>query len=321
MRVERHRTGRRRWMVLATWLALSSATASCASADSDGGSTSTVPCGGHSTVAYAAHDGVDPGLTSLDVYRPAADRGRCTRRALVVWVHGGAWHEGDKTDHIDDKVALFNGAGDVFASVNYRLTDDALDPPAPRYPVHDQDVADAIAWLLDHADAYGIDPARVAVLGHSAGGGIVAAIATDDRYLAEHHLGLDAIGCAGSIDGEGYDVTVGATHPDPRVHEPYLDAFGSDPAVWRTASPLTHIAADKGIADWFVAIRGPAGRLDLHHRFVAALEAAHVPTTTYDASALDHAQVSTNIGAPGDTTVTPALTAFLDTCLAGRHGR
>jgi acetyl esterase/lipase len=273
-----------------------------------------VACGASATFPYSAHDGFDADLNRLDVYMPPADEHGCTDRALVVWVHGGGWHEGDKTDHITDKVRLFNDAGYVFASVNYRLTDITRDPPTPQYPVHDQDTADALAWIVDHAGQLGVDPRRIAMLGHSAGGGIVAAITTDDQYLRLHGLGIDAVRCAGSIDGEGYDVVVGATHPDPFVRDAYYDAFGTDPAVWEVASPMTHIAPGKGIPDYFVAARGPEVRLELHLEFAEALRAANVPTTVLDARDLDHGTVSTDIGAPGDTVVTPAVMTFLQGC-------
>ena len=111
-----------------------------------------------------------------------------------------------------------------------------------------------------------------------------------------------------------YDVVVGATHPDPFVTDAYHDAFGTDPAVWEVASPMAHIAPGKGIPDYFVAARGPQGRLDLHLEFIDALRAANVPTTVVDARDLDHGTVSTDIGAPGDTIMTPALMTFLTGC-------
>lgn len=274
-----------------------------------------VPCGGHTTAQYSHHDGVPAALNSLDVYRPAADgRGRCTGRPLVVWIHGGGWTAGDKADDIQHKVQLFTDAGYVFSSINYRLTDITTVPPHPRYPVHNQDSAAAVAWLVEHAGDLGIDTDRVAVLGHSAGGGITAAITTDESYLAAHALGLDSIRCAGSIDGEGYDVVAGATDPDPSVHTTYLNIFGTDPAVWPAASPVRHVRPDAGIPDYFVAARGVENRLDMHVEFVTALREAGVPVTVVDARSLDHAEVSLDIGTPGDTVVTPALTTFLDGC-------
>ncbi len=276
----------------------------------------SVPCGSAETVQYSQHDGVSPELNSLDVHTPPPDaNGECTGRPLVIWIHGGGWTEGDKASGIDDKVRLFTGAGYVFASVNYRLTDPNIVPAAPRHPVHDQDAADAVAWLLSHADEIGADPDRVAVLGHSAGGGITAAITTDDTYLSSHGLDVGAIRCAGSIDGEGYDVTRGATHPDPNVNITYLNAFGDDPAVWATASPVNNVRAGAGIPDFFVAARGTPMRLDLHGEFVEALRSADVAVTVVDARELDHAEVSDDIGAPGDTVVTPVLMEFLGGCL------
>lgn len=283
------------------------------------GTTATPPaatCGVNRTERYAEHPGVDPDLTSLDLYLPPADAGGCRVRPLVVWVHGGAWTGGDKSEHMADKVRLFTEAGYLFASINYRLTDPAVVPPAPRHPVHDQDVADAIAWLVAHRTEIGIDTTRIAVLGHSAGGGIVAAITTDGRYLGSHGLDLRTVRCAASMDGEGYDITIGATHPEPGVQKVYRDAFGDDPTVWSSASPLHHIASGAGIPSYFVAARGGAIRLDLHLEFATALRAAGVAVTVLDSRSLEHADLAVDVGAPDDTVVTPALMGFLTPCLA-----
>jgi acetyl esterase/lipase len=275
-----------------------------------------IPCGGKTTQQYAVYEGVDANLNSLDVWRPPAGKDGCSNRPLVVWIHGGGWTGGDKVDYIPDKVRLFTEAGYVFASVNYRLTDVALDPPKPAYPVHNKDAADAIAWLVAHGPELGVDLSRIAVLGYSAGGGILGAITTDASYLGAHGLKLDSIRCAADIDGEGFDVPYGATHPDPHVHTSYTNIFGHDPATWKAASPMTHIAAGKGIPDYFVAARGPEGRMYEHNEFINALGAAGVPVTVFDAQALDHETVSAYIGKPGDTTITPPLTDFLKQCFA-----
>src|SRR5689334_4958087 len=58
-------------------------------------------CGAKTTQKYAQYEGVDINLTSLDLWRPKADaNGDCSNRPLVVWIHGGGWWEGDKTDDI-----------------------------------------------------------------------------------------------------------------------------------------------------------------------------------------------------------------------------
>ncbi len=280
------------------------------------GPASPVACGTKTTFPYEAMSGIDPNVLSLDVYTPPAVEGSCTDRPLVVWVHGGGWAGGDKAEFMEHKVPLFTGAGYVFASVNYRLTDTTLTPPSPQYPVHDDDAAASIAWLIDNAAALGIDPDRVAVLGHSAGGGVTAAIATDDRYLGAHGLPLEAITCAASMDGEGYDITAGATLSPPEWQPTYTNAFGTDPDVWAEASPIRHVAPGKGIPDYFIAARGIDWRLDQHIEFIAALEEAGVPVVVLDSRALEHADLTILVGDPADTVVTPALMEFLGGCFA-----
>jgi acetyl esterase/lipase len=284
-----------------------------------GGGETAASCSANAskrTVQYASISGVDANLTSLDVYEPASSRS-CAKRPIVVWMHGGGWATGDKSEYMTDKIPLFNGAGYVFASVNYRLTD-KTDPsnPHPQWPVHDQDAADALAWIIHHASDLGGDVRKVAVLGHSAGGGIVAAISVDPRYLGKSNLGLDAIRCAGSMDGEGYDVVAGATAAPPEWQPTYTAAFGTDPATWETASPIRYVAADKGIARYFLAARGDDWRLGQHIAWYQALEAAHVPVTVLDSRTLEHTDLTTAVGAPSDTVVTPALMDFLAGCFS-----
>jgi arylformamidase len=286
-----------------------------------GGSKAAVPavaCGTKRTVQYASYPGVDPNQNSLDVYTPAAGEHGCTDRPIVVWVHGGGWGGGDKTDYMADKIPLFNGAGYVFASVDYRLTNKEAVPPSPQYPVHDQDTADAQAWIVHHAAEIGGDPHRVAVFGHSAGGGIVAAVTTDGQFLGHDGLPLDAITCAGSMDREGYDITAGATTAEPvEWRTVYTDAFGTDPKVWEEGSPIDHVAAGQGIPAYFIASRGSDWRLAQHTAFIQALQNAGVPTTVLDSTELEHADLTTLVGAPGDTKVTPALMDFLLGCFKG----
>ena len=60
--------------------------------------------------------------------------------------------------------------------------------------------------MNDEISAYGGDPDRVVLVGHSAGAGIAAAVVSDPQYLAPHGLAPDWIDCAVLLDTEGYDV-------------------------------------------------------------------------------------------------------------------
>src|SRR4051794_1835276 len=55
-------------------------------------------------------------LQTLDVYAPAEGK----NHPLVVWIHGGGWHSGDKKD-VGKKPQAFTDKGFLFVSINYRL--------------------------------------------------------------------------------------------------------------------------------------------------------------------------------------------------------
>jgi len=227
----------------------------------------------------------------------------------VVWVHGGGWQRGDKRNQMRDKVRLWNRAGYTVVSVDYRLTDPAVSTPV-RFPTHAQDAAAAVAWVHDHIGAYGGDPERLAILGHSAGAQLAATVATDPAHLAARGLRLDALRCAGALDTEGYDVAAMAGRGNPI----YRAAFGDDPATWTDASPIAHVAARTGIPRFLVVERGTPRRRRAADAFVTRLRDAGVAVSVVDAGSLTHAQVNSEIGRAGDTVVTPPLAQFLAEC-------
>jgi len=261
-------------------------------------------------IPYVTRPGTPGRSTSLDIYAPTRAKGKC-EAPLVVWVHGGGWRTGDKSNNVRDKIPLFNDTGYMFVSVNYRLTDIASPDPVV-YPEHNHDVAAALAWLVEHADDYGGDARRVALLGHSAGAAIVAAVATDEGYLRAEGLDLDALTCAAPLDTQAFDIAarIGAGGPEAVL---YSSVF-TDPARWAEASPMTHVAAGKDIPPMLLVERGEPERRAVLADFVTALETADVPTTVVDGGGLTHGEVNSQIGAPGDTVMTPPVMSFLADC-------
>lgn len=255
-------------------------------------------------------DGDD--LPRLDLYVP--DDAGCEPMPLVVWVHGGGWSIGDKRNGMEPKVALWNAEGWAVASVNYRLTD-ADAPEADRIvaPTHNEDVATALAWLVDEAAALGIDEARIAVLGHSAGAGIVAAVASDPAYLDAHDLDPSAIACSAPLDTEAFDVAA-AVASGRQLAELYQSVFGTDPDAWPALSPITHLG-EAPIPDAFLVTRGTAVRRAQVAAFADRSEAAGGSVTIVDLPAFSHADVNQRIGDPDDDQLTPALQRFLTGCL------
>jgi arylformamidase len=256
----------------------------------------------------------DP-LQRLDLY-PPPDAG-CASVPLVVWVHGGGWRTGDKGNGVAAKVELWTSAGWAVASVNYRLTDPA-DPVGQRVvaPAHNDDVAAALGWLAAEAAELGIDPDRIAMLGHSAGAGIVAAVAADPGYLGAHDLDPAAIACAAPLDTEAFDIArVMEGAGDEAQPQLYRLVFGEDPARWSELSPLTHLG-DGAVPNLFLVTRGTPERRAQVAAFATAADEAGGNVTVVDLPGFSHEDVNQRIGDPTDDLLTPALDAFLTDCLA-----
>ena len=103
---------------------------------------------------------------ALRLYRPAVPRSD----AALLWIHGGGYIIG--TASIDDAfcASIARELGIVVVSAEYRLA------PRHPFPAPLDDCHAAWRWLRDGAAELGIDPARVAIGGMSAGGGLAAAL-------------------------------------------------------------------------------------------------------------------------------------------------
>lgn len=119
------------------------------------------------TEVFAQPDGQE---LRVDLYRPAVRKGAPERaRPCVVVIHGGGWDGGDRKQ-LPEWNHWLVARGQVVAAISYRLA------PKWQWPAQRDDVLTAITWLKAHAGEYGIDPARLVLLGRSAGGQIAAAV-------------------------------------------------------------------------------------------------------------------------------------------------
>lgn len=110
----------------------------------------------------------------LDVYMPASGT---SGAPVILFLYGGNWTSGARAD--------YRFAGEAFASqgfvaviADYRLY------PRVKFPEFLRDGAAAFAWTRKNIVAYGGDPQRVFVAGHSAGAYNAAMLAYDPAYLA-----------------------------------------------------------------------------------------------------------------------------------------
>jgi alpha-L-fucosidase 2 len=99
----------------------------------------------------------------------------------VIFVHGGGWSAGQRTGGNDPLFAPVAARGIAWFTISYRLA------PKHNYPAPIDDVHAAIRWVRAHAAEFNLDSNRIALVGESAGGQIVAqaaVLANDETKVA-----------------------------------------------------------------------------------------------------------------------------------------
>ncbi len=192
--------------------------------------------GGVRRVARDIAYGDDPRQT-LDVFAPT----RAGQRSwpVLVLFYGGGWDSGNKADYAWAAQALA-ARGFVVALPDYRLV------PQVHFPAFIEDAALATARVGEIAGRYGADPARLGVIGQSAGAHLALMITLDRRYMAAvgaPGLIKAAVGLAGPYDFLPFDVPASVNAfgrvADPTLTQPVTFARADAPPLW-----LGHGTAD-----------------------------------------------------------------------------
>ena len=243
------------------------------------------------TLAY----GADP-VQKLDIY---AAQGPAPHR-LVIVVHGGGWHRGDRRG---GRMAAraFGPLGYTVASIDYRLY-----PPATG-GAQAEDVAHAAAYLLAHATQFGIDPGGFALLGHSAGGHLVALAGTNARYLTEAGVNPARLKAVIALDGV-FDLPRFMPQFSSRLA---VAMFGPTPADWARFSPVQLVPAMTAHPLFCLLHEDTLPKFVAEaDEFTAALGARHEHVIEGVAPGLNHGQV---YGLMGDPSL--PIAGFITHCL------
>ncbi len=159
-----------------------------------------------STVQYSsapdANGVVQPLL--LDIFVPPG--ATTSPRPTIVDVHAGAFVGGSRTDD-DGDAQEWATLGFVGVTIDYRLTTaDIVNTRGQVYAATQAvpDAQNAVRWLKANASTYGVDTTRIAMIGHSAGGGLalgsaVSGSATTTGPLAAYSPSIAAAASAGAF--------------------------------------------------------------------------------------------------------------------------
>ncbi len=247
--------------------------------------------------------GPDP-RQRYDVYLPAHAR---PDAPILFMVHGGGWRRGDKRmpNVVGNKAAYWLQRGFVFVSANYRMEPDA-DPL-----VQAGDVAAALASVQRRARQWHADPAKALLMGHSAGAHLVALLGSNPEGLLRQAGAQRPLGVV-SLDSGALDVP--ALMDQPRLPQLYRDAFGSDPAYWRSVSPQQQLARD-ALPMLLVCSSSrhrPTSPCAEAGKFAARASALSVPMQVLP-EALQHGEISDQLGLP--SAYTEAVAAWIQRAL------
>ena len=126
--------------------------------------------------------------STLDLYVPRQSRGPLP---VILWVHGGAFVGGDKSD-VRYFARLLAYEGYAVIAMNYRRA------PEARFPAPLIQMKDACSWISDEGSIFGLDKSRIVLAGDSAGAhtcALFALIHSDEKYARK-------IGIAASVPRE-----------------------------------------------------------------------------------------------------------------------
>src|SRR5258705_6002135 len=166
------------------------------------------------------------------------------KRIAIIIIHGGGWRAGNRALHYPLAQHLA-AMGYVCFTPEYRLSPEAL------YPAGVFDIKSAIRWVRKNAAKYNIDPNKIVVTGHSAGGELAAMMGATNDIKEFEGNGCDkniSSKANAVIDLDGLLAFIHAESgegDDSKRISAATAWFGysktENPELWQQGSPLTHI--------------------------------------------------------------------------------
>lgn len=136
-------------------------------------------------------------LGDRDIKIRIYDPGAKAPQPVLIYVHGACWVAGSLNSHDEISRYLALRANVKVIAIDYRLA------PEHKFPAAHNDVFDSVRWIWNHADELGIDKARFAMAGESAGAYLAAATAIRARDEADSPRFAFLLLVYAALDGGG----------------------------------------------------------------------------------------------------------------------
>ncbi|MCC8118843.1 MAG: alpha/beta hydrolase [Bacteroidales bacterium] len=173
-------------------------------------------------------------LQNLDIFLP--NDSSQSLIPVLIYVHGGGWAGGDKSDWGEEAVKAFRELGYLTISINYRLV------PTVIFPENLYDVIHGIEWVYSHIESYHGNPHDITLVGHSAGTHLIASVVCNQKYLHNAAFDCHDIHMVCLLDGGGYLAMQKTIYDDTDIYDMVNRALGGNQSNWIDFGPANSIA-------------------------------------------------------------------------------
>ncbi len=232
----------------------------------------------------------------LDSYSPPG-----SGHPILIYTHGGGWHNGSKNNNVDNKKQSLIGSHDyVLVSVEYRSGFET------NWQGQANDIASAINWVYLNAATVGGDARNIFVVGHSSGAHMTALVTMDDSFgIREKVQGIVLLDSGNYDVVDGYNTCTGASCG---TYGPFWDNYNL--ISMENGSPVTH-ADDNTVAPTILIHQNRLDKLNQANLLNSAIHAGGQTVVAQYGTNDSHNAINTNIGAVGYSYSTQ-VSNFLD---------
>lgn len=253
----------------------------------------------------------DGGPVRVRIFRHASGGSQ----PALIYMHGGGWMQGSPETHWDITARIAAWNRQTVISVDY-----ALAPEEP-FPAAYLQVLAVMKWAHDQAGTLGIDPARIAIGGDSAGGNLAAAVGLTCRdegvplsaqLLIYPACDFDRSRPSYAENAEGPLLKVAGMAATNALYCPDVEQLNSDPRI----APLA-AASHAGLPPTYVGVAQYDPLRDSGMAYAEALRAAGVPLTVEGGAGLIHGYLRAMEYCPESETRLRDMCRWLDGVNAG----